>query len=203
MQQWLLSYVDFHRGDTTALIEHLRRAVPSSFKVQRLAQHGLLQEAETAYQSTIGAPVPVSPVCNASNVMIMRGALALGRNQTAEAVRLLEAGVNARQGIPACMLRGSETLARALQQQGDWQRALAVLEDTEHERVAIYATFWSGLVGGRWLQLQRHRAELLRKLGREPEALEIEAELRRLLIYADADHDIVRYLNRHTPNESG
>jgi hypothetical protein len=44
--------------------------------------------------------------------------------------------------------------------------------------------------------MQRLRAELLRKLGREPEALEIEAELRRLLVYADADHVIVRYLNQ-------
>ena len=45
-----------------------------------------------------------------------------------------------------------------------------------------------------WLKIQWQRAELLRKLGREPEAREIEAELRKLLAYADADHDILRKL---------
>ena len=34
-------------------------------------------------------------------------------------------------------------------------------------------------------------AELLRKLEREPEAREIEAELRKLLAYADADHALL------------
>ena len=54
----------------------------------------------------------------------------------------------------------------------------------------------TGALGLPWMRGQRHRAELLRTLGREPEAREIEAELRKLLAYADADHAILRDLNQ-------
>ena len=54
-----------------------------------------------------------------------------------------------------------------------------------------------------WLRIQWQRAELLRKLGREREAREIEAELCKLLAYADADHAILRDLRRLSQQEAG
>jgi len=51
-------------------------------------------------------------------------------------------------------------------------------------------------MGTFWLNIQWRRAELLRKLGRESEALEIEAELRGLLAHADDDHRIATKLRR-------
>ena len=87
-------------------------------------------------------------------------------------------------------------MARALEQQGEWQGALRVLEEAAQERNAIYSSTHGGIWGFFWLEIQWQRAELLRKLEREPEAREIEAELRRLLAYADADHAILRGL-RH------
>ena len=42
-----------------------------------------------------------------------------------------------------------------------------------------------------WLRIQWQRAQLLRKLGRDAEAREIESELRKLLAYADNDHAIL------------
>ncbi len=85
-------------------------------------------------------------------------------------------------------------MARALEQQGESQSALRVLEEAAQERKAIYSALPMGL--GLWLKHQWQRAEVLRKLEREPEAREIETELRKLLAYADADHKILRGL-RH------
>jgi hypothetical protein len=51
-------------------------------------------------------------------------------------------------------------------------------------------------MGTLWLKIQWHRAELLRKLERDSEALAIEAELRTLLAYADDDHVIAGKLRR-------
>ncbi|MCZ6887827.1 MAG: hypothetical protein O7H39_04960, partial [Gammaproteobacteria bacterium] len=57
-------------------------------------------------------------------------------------------------------------------------------------------TFMSAVAGGPWIGNQWQRAELLRRRGRAPEAREIEAELRNLLAYADADHAILRGLRQ-------
>ena len=87
-----------------------------------------------------------------------------------------------------------------LEEQGEWVRALRVLEETARDRKAVYAALPGGL--GLWPKHQWQRAELLRKLGREPEAREIEADLRKLLAYADADHKILRRLRDLSQQEA-
>ena len=47
-----------------------------------------------------------------------------------------------------------------------------------------------------WMKTQLRLAQLYRKVGREQEAREIEAELLKLLAYADADHPFLRQLQR-------
>ena len=44
------------------------------------------------------------------------------------------------------------------------------------------------------MRIEWRRAELYRKIGRDEEAREIEAELLKLLAYADPDHPILRQL---------
>ena len=51
-----------------------------------------------------------------------------------------------------------------------------------------------------WLENEHQRLQILRKLGREEEAREVETSLLRLLAVADSDHFILRQLKR--PRES-
>ena len=44
------------------------------------------------------------------------------------------------------------------------------------------------------MRIEWRRSELYRKIGRDEEAREIEAELLKLLAYADPDHPILRQL---------
>jgi tetratricopeptide (TPR) repeat protein len=190
-----LSLADLARGDEPAVMEHLHRAGPSSYKASHLVQAGLLGEAETVRQALPDRPLSrFFRACARAADQILRGELALARGETAEAVRLLEDVVGRVRRAPECPMSGSASLARALEEQGEWQRALRVLEETAQDRKAVYSSFYSGLIGLFWMNHQWQRAELLRKLGREPEAREIEAELRKLLAYADADHKILRGL---------
>ena len=48
------------------------------------------------------------------------------------------------------------------------------------------------------MDVQLHLANLYREFGREADAREIEAELRRLLVYADPDFRILRQLERQS-----
>ena len=189
-----LSLVALARGDEPAVREHLlKSAEPSFFKVWVLARAGLLREAEEVRRELPGLYRDRSyPVCAAARDKIMRGELALARGQTGEAVRLLEDGVEIR---PSCSSLGPASLARALEQQDEWQRALQVLGEAAAQDRKIYAMDGES-PGLLWLRIQWQRAELLRRLGRDTEARKIEAELRKLLADADADHAIVRGLSK-------
>ena len=192
-----LSLVALARGDEPAVREHLiKSAEPSSFKVLVLARAGLLREAEEVRQALLGLDQRY-PVCAAARDKIMLGELALARGETAQALRLLEDGVGVR---PSCSLSGSASLARTLGQQGEWQRALRVLEEAAQDR-NVYSMNggWPGLF---WLRIQWQRAQLLRQVGRDPEAREVEAELLKLLADADADHAIVVELSHLSQQEA-
>ena len=52
------------------------------------------------------------------------------------------------------------------------------------------------LIAPEWMKTQLRLARLYRKVGREQEAQKIEAELLRLLAYADPDHPILVELQR-------
>lgn len=123
---------------------------------------------------------------------VTRGELALARGQTAEAIRLLEAGVRGLQPWPtAYFFLGSESLAQAWEQRGNTSKAVEVLEAAA--RLKWPAIVWPS-APFIWMKNQVHLAQLYRQLGREQDASEIEAELRRLLAPADPDHPVFRQL---------
>jgi hypothetical protein len=147
------------------------------------ARLGLLQEA--------GNWIRNNP--SAVGIDIARGELALARGENAEGIRLLQQGyASVHNNRSVRFFNGAESLARALEAQGDLGGAVRVLEEASQQKGLAM------LMGGaaRWNQFQHRRAQLCRRLGREPEARRIEDELRKLLLYADADHVIARELRQ-------
>jgi hypothetical protein len=54
-----------------------------------------------------------------------------------------------------------------------------------------------------WLRTELQLADLYREMGRVPEAEKVENELRKMLIYADADHPILRELQKRATLSTG
>lgn len=79
----------------------------------------------------------------------------------------------------------------ALEQQGDPEAALRVLDSASEQRTRGYVAS-----AAFWLQNEWQRARLNRVLGREDEATQIETELRGLLALADSDHPLLQLLSQ-------
>ncbi len=75
------------------------------------------------------------------------------------------------------------------------EAAIRVLEQASSKKALLFAP-----VGGenpaRWLRMRLMLVEIYREMGRDEDARKIEDELRSLLAYADADHPILRQLDR-------
>jgi len=96
----------------------------------------------------------------------------------------------------AAYFMGSEILAEAWRTQGNLGNAVQVLEDAAEKELLLLADQSSPLTGALWVRVQGLLAQLYREMGRDEDAGKIEAELRSLLAYADADHPILRQLDR-------
>jgi len=120
-----------------------------------------------------------------------RGEQALARGRMEEAVRLLEQGVERLRPLarPVYFL-AVESLADAWERRGDRTRALQVLEAAAQPRAEA---FWDGLFR---MRVQLRLAELHREMGHPERDQAIETELRRLLVYADPDHAILKGVER-------
>jgi ATP/maltotriose-dependent transcriptional regulator MalT len=134
----------------------------------------------------------------AGYVELAQGELAAVSGQTTEAIRLLQNGIGLlRMGNCAHFL-ATETLSRALQEQGDLRGAIEVLSRTRNQRIP--AAFSSA--GAFWIHCQAELARLYRETGQDQNAAEIEASLLELLSLADPDHPILvdlSHLAEHTP----
>ena len=123
---------------------------------------------------------------------MLRGEIALSRGHLADAVRELEAGWES-QGrfITASFYLGRESLAAILATRGDFSRAIQILERRPERREATFA-------GGAayWHRNRLQLAELYRRVGRIEDARTVEAEVAKLLAFADADHPILLELQR-------
>ena len=93
---------------------------------------------------------------------------------------------------------GSESLAMAWLEQGDAAKATQVLDEASQLR----GRRWPLHNGIFWPAVEWRRAQLYRQLGRHAEAEEIEANLRKLLTYADPDHRI-RLALEQLPSSAG
>lgn len=98
----------------------------------------------------------------------------------------------------------SETLARTYEKQGNLNAALRVLRQAADAKGKAYACFFGGgMTGAYWLRTELQLADLYREMGRVPDAEKVEDELRKMLIYADADHPILRELQKRTTLSTG
>ena len=92
---------------------------------------------------------------------------------------------------------GSETLARTYEKQGNLNAALLVLKQASEAKGKAYNCVISEPMNGQWwLRVELQLADLYRTMGRMAEAKQVENELRKMLIYADADHPILRELQK-------
>jgi tetratricopeptide (TPR) repeat protein len=120
-----------------------------------------------------------------------RGELLLARGRAGEAIPLLEEAVEELRPRPRpVFFLAVESLAEAWEREGNRERARQVLAEAARQK---NQAFDDGLF---WMRVQLRLAELDRSLGRHREAREIESELRRLLVYADRDHAILRGIDR-------
>ena len=198
--------IAFARDDPHALRNSLRAVLDGSekavgpFETILSARLGMLPEAEKALaiieKREFSAPWPTDiegKSLTEGTRKVARGELALARGRTAEATRLLEEGFDLvpEHGFTVYFL-AAESLARIYEQQGDPDRAVDVLRKAgEEKRRAVY---FGGLSTLLWMRIELRLAGLYRNEGRESQAEEIEAELRRLLAYADLDHATLRSL---------
>lgn len=120
---------------------------------------------------------------------IVRGEVARAQGQTAQAISSLETGLGdfRRWGFAGLFYLGSESLACALEQQGELRGAVRVLETVSERRARNFemvdAAFW---LKNEWLL-----ARLYHRLGQEEHAQRIKGELLNWLTFADADHPIL------------
>ena len=185
---WALAYVAFVRGDRQALRELTGRLRPSPrWRPIYLLRVGLLSEAEAAISDSENSDVPEG------HIKRLRGALALARGNTGQAIALFEEAVRRLGAFRFFAFGGSESLAHAWERQGNFQRAIGVLEEVRPFKTRyLFPTY----AVEQWMKIQLRLAQLYRKVGREQGAREIEAELLKLLVYADADHPFLRQLQR-------
>ena len=179
-----LAEIAWARGDRQAAAEHARHTPLLNRAMQPFAEARWLREF-------LDSPQELSPILSDPLMQIVRGRMALDRGDTAEAISLLESGLEA---LPTLFrsLVGVEPLANAWRQQGNLGRALQVLDEASRLRPALL--FDTAYRAGDWLRLEAERAQLNRELGRDEKAAELEAQLLQLLARADPDHPILREL---------
>ena len=191
-----LVLVAFLRGDRQALINFADRVEKLGNPMWRpmfLLRAGLLSEAEAAISDLENSEAFFTgDVLGQGYIKQWRGELALARGNTGQAIALFEEAVPRLGDFKFFAAGGPESLARAWERQGNFQRAIGVLEEVRPFKTRYLFPYWATT----WMKTQLRLARLYRKVGREQEAREIEAELRKLLAYADSDHPFLLQLQR-------
>jgi len=157
-----------------------------------LAQAGFIEQSEALLTEYERAP-NIRPFLR-TYFQIARGVLSLSKENTTEGIRLIEDALGQAHGS---YFLGSLILAEAWREQNQLELTMRVLEQASSKKALLFAP-----VGGenpaRWLRIRLMLAETYREMGRDEDAQKIEAELRSLLAYADADHPILRQLEPTT-----
>jgi len=205
-----LNQVEFYRMDEEEGVAFLKRegdlTRTRGHGARRLARADLLSEARNSLTSLEAfARTRTDTRAQRDNdiaLKLTRGEIALAEGNAEEAIPLLQEGVALlRNSGSFAYFRCAESLANAWEQQGNLGRALQTLEAASDQKNRSYPSTMTnhGFVRRpstklNWMRVRLRLAQLYLKLDREAEALEIEAELRDLLRYADPDLWLVRQL---------
>jgi DNA-binding winged helix-turn-helix (wHTH) protein/tetratricopeptide (TPR) repeat protein len=129
---------------------------------------------------------------------ITEGELALANGNVARGIYLLEQGLQSTRALPtAAFYLGSESLALTYRKSGRLDQALRVLQQASQQKARNYSGPDSFVANEAfWLRNELQLADLYHDLGRTLEAERVENGLRKMLIYADSDHPIVRELKK-------
>jgi DNA-binding winged helix-turn-helix (wHTH) protein/tetratricopeptide (TPR) repeat protein len=186
----------FIKGDLPTARKHFQKETASTFGVQ-VGGTGTVLLARCGLWDMVERNIRRSPF-DSPGIEIVRGERAVSRGQTKEGIALLEKGIEAMRMMPTgAFYLGSETLARTYEKQGNLEAATRVLRQSSDAKGRAYNCLSRGVMSGAfWLRNELQLADLYRKMGRIPEAEKVEDELRKMLIYADADHPIVRALQK-------
>lgn len=176
--------VAFNRGDTRKVLNIL---APQDFGQRGASDLGFIYArlAPPGWEQKIGDAM------NGPNVAItnaFQGQSALTQGRLDEALSRFKISLDAQIGTttPISFVTG-EMYATALEQAGKPEKAVEILEQVSRERITGPNL--------NWLRNQGRLVRLYRLLGRNAEAARTEARLRNLLMFADADHPILRELN--------
>ncbi len=196
---WEPAILAFAREDKQALRERMEwfMDVPNpfdanEFPIMYMIRAGMTERALDAIRKR------KDPVGGAREWRTARGEIALQQGNTKEAIRLLREALSfqGNRGFPTYFM-GSESLARALEKEGRYEEAIAVLESASRDKLRATALLY-GHTGLYWLRIQEQLARLCRKTGRLVEAAAAEEDLLNTLSHADPDHPILlRVLQAH------
>ncbi len=194
-RHFLLSSVAELRADRKAFRDHLQKQIAAGGETvgpataALCARAGLVHEARKILSSPrMSKYLPV-------HLEIARGELALAEGRLDDAAEQLRQAFSLAQQNRAAVLWASNAMARAVEARGDLPGATDALQQGLKEN-----PFPWRLEDIAWNKFQLLR--LYRKLGHEPEARELEKELRNLLAYADPNHPILLQLNSTARHQS-
>jgi DNA-binding winged helix-turn-helix (wHTH) protein/tetratricopeptide (TPR) repeat protein len=185
----VVAYCQGDLSKTRLLLDARQISDPILFDVAAslMTRVGMLREAEELRRKIAAAlnhPSPPGP-----RLLTVDGQLALAKGDTAKGIALLEQALPQYEGATAAWL-GYEALAAAYRKEGRLSDAARLLE-----RAPNIPVNWNASPAF-LLRARLQLADTLRELGRVEEAERVEAELRKRLMFADADHPIVKALAR-------
>ena len=190
-----LAFNGYARDDQFELKRQLMNASPfdasvwPDLAIPLLARVGAISEAQRLL-SSLEAPSNTYYAQGPRRSATLRsfeGELSLARGDSAKAIRLLQDNLSSKES-GYTFLWGSEDLARAWELKGNLSQAIRVLENVSKDRTRIAMSVAGSFI---WVHLEGHLAQLYRKAGRDEDADRTEAELRRLLTYADPDDPLL------------
>ena len=173
------------RGDIPGMRDYLRR-VPPDVLVHRLVKAGLLEQARSSLDKVVASPT------DRQLADIGRAALASATGSPATAVPLLRKVLAKGAHLSGPYQQGCELLADALVRLERRAEAIAELERC----AAASPRFMGSFNATFWMTNLMRLADEYRVAGRLGDAEAIEERLRRLLVFADVDHPLVRRLQQ-------
>ena len=189
-----LAFNSYARDDQFELKRQLTNATPidpsdrPDLAIPLLVRVGAISEAQRLLSSLEAPSNTYYPqgALRSATLRSFEGELSLARGDSGKAIRLLQDSLSSKESAYTFMW-GSEDLARAWELNGNLSQAIRVLENVSKDRNRIAMNLGAFI----WVHLEGHLAQLYRKSGRDEDADRTDAELRRLLTYADPDDPLL------------